>query len=405
MGNRYYVDGLSGRPEADGLSEENAAASWRQLAVRPGDTVLFRRGSFFRDCLEMPCGEAGAPICCGAYGEGEKPVFCGSMSLADPEKWLEIRENVWQYGGEIPSEPGNVIFEGNACGVLAWEEADLVRNDQWHYTAIGAAEKEKSVPGARFLMYSEGNPALRHPVLEAALYGRRHMVAGKRHVRFEDLTFINSGVHGYGETNAEDVTFMRCEFRMIGGMVWSRELRIRFGNGIENWDHSRDILVRDCLFDGIYDSCVTHQGPGEAAGLAVNVAYVDNVFRNYGMAAYEARDKVGLNVRFEGNICEGAGEGFSLQDETPPRRSEIWPQPMGHHLFIWRMEHGTEHGGIFVRNNDFGSSPYGAAVYSVISPEAEGQFVFEGNRYRKESGLLVRWGGRNYDGGEISPLR
>ena len=188
-------------------------------------------------------------------------------------------------------------------------------------------------------------------------------------------------------------------------MVRSRELRIRFGNGIENWDHSRDILVRDCLFDGIYDSCVTHQGPGEAAGLAVNVAYVDNVFRNYGMAAYEARDKVGINVRFEGNICEGAGEGFSLQDETPPRRSEIWPQPMGHHLFIWRMEHGTEHGGIFVRNNDFGSSPYGAAVYSVISPEAEGQFVFEGNRYRKESGLLVRWGGRNYDGGAKSPLR
>ena len=69
---------------------------------------------------------------------------------------------------------------------------------------------------------------------------------------------------------------------------------------------------------------------------------------------------------------------------------------MGHHLFIWRMPHDTEGGSIIVKDNVFGSVPYGAAVYSIVSPEAEAQFIFEGNTYEKKDGLIVRWGGENY---------
>ncbi len=398
----YYIDGIEGKSFQDGLSPESAVSSWRDLNIEPGDRLLFRRGSFFRDALELPVvGRTDAPMYCGAYGEGENPVFCGSVDAGDAAKWVEIRENIWEFTDSLSSEPGNVIFENNACGVLAWEEADLTSPDKWHYTAIAGDMPRRFIPG-KLLMYSVGNPADNHSCIEIALYGCRHMVSCRENAVFEDLSFINGAVHGYGDTHVKNVTFRRCLFRMIGGIVWSRELRIRFGNGIECWNSGENVLVENCVFDQIYDSCVTHQGPGEDAGLAVNIRYIGNTFMNYGMAAYEARDKVGLDVRFEKNVCIGAGEGFSLQDETPPRRSEIWPQPMGHHVFIWRMPHDTKGGSITIRDNVFGSAPYGAAIYSIVSPEAEAQFIRSGNMYGKSKGLLVRWGGRNYAAEELN---
>ena len=406
MGTTYYVDSLAGRAGQDGLSPETAVLSWRELTIQPGDSLLFRRGSFFRDVLELPSGSADAPLHIGAYGDGEKPVFCGSVQISDPDMWKETRENTWEYEGTLPTEPCNLIFEDGTCGVLAWEEEELIEPDRWHYTAIGGDGCSTWTDGAKLMMYSPENPALRHSSIEAAVYGSRHMVSCQAYAAFEDIAFINSGVHGYGEMNAHDISFRRCEFRYIGGKVWNREQKIRFGNGVEFWNHSENMAVEDCLFEEIYDSCVTHQGPGEKAGLAINISYTGNTFRNYGMAAYEARDKIGLNVRFERNICQGAGEGFSLQDETPPRRSEIWPQPMGHHLFIWRIPKATAGGSITVKDNVFGSVPYGAAVYSIISPEAEAQFVFEGNRYEKSEGLLVRWGGSDYQAeNQNNPLK
>ena len=62
------------------------------------------------------------------------------------------------------------------------------------------------------------------------------------------------------------------------------------------------------------------------------------------MAAYEQRDKMPIYAEFCNNICEDAGEGFSCLGEIMPRRSEIWPQPMGHHIFLWKMTEAMENG-------------------------------------------------------------
>ena len=91
----YYVDSRAAAG-ADGRSPETAASSWRALNIQPGDSILFARGSFFRDVLELPEGTADAPLYIGAYGEGDKPVFCGSVQTSYPEKWKEIRENIWE---------------------------------------------------------------------------------------------------------------------------------------------------------------------------------------------------------------------------------------------------------------------------------------------------------------------
>ena len=115
------------------------------------------------------------------------------------------------------------------------------------------------------------------------------------------------------------------------------------------------------------------------------------------MAAYEQRDVLPMYAEFTDNICEDAGMGFSRLGETMPRRSEIWPQPMGHHVFLWRISHaaGSEH--FALSRNDFGDAPCGAAIYSVNAPDADRLVQLEDNRYRMQRYTpLNRMSGTDY---------
>ena len=69
----YYVDSTDGKAGNSGLDREAPAADYKTLNVKPGDKVLFRRGSFIRGKLCSVEGEEGMPVTYGAYGSGEKP--------------------------------------------------------------------------------------------------------------------------------------------------------------------------------------------------------------------------------------------------------------------------------------------------------------------------------------------
>lgn len=64
------------------------------LALRPGDQVLFQRGSTFRGTLVIRrSGSSGLPIVYDAYGSGPKPVLAGSIPVTN---WTSAGNNVWQ---------------------------------------------------------------------------------------------------------------------------------------------------------------------------------------------------------------------------------------------------------------------------------------------------------------------
>ena len=65
--------------------------------------------------------------------------------------------------------------------------------------------------------------------------------------------------------------------------------------------------------------------------------------------------------------------------EDIPRKSEIWPQPMGHHIFLWRIDEPTDEGRLEIKNNIFQDAPVGSAIYSIISPAAEAQMELKNN--------------------------
>ena len=93
-----------------------------------------------------------------------------------------------------------------------------------------------------------------------------------------------------------------------------------------------------------------------------------------------------------------------MQGEEPPRQSEIYPQPMGHHIFLWRIE--KEFHDIYIRNNIFCQAPYGAAIYSIIDADDERGLIIDNNCYWQTTGdMLIYMQGRTYGPAEFDLYR
>lgn len=395
----YYIDLLNGDNNNNGLSENQPLKDETGLILQPGDTVLFKRGGFRRGKLNNISGSEGKPIKYASYGVGEKPIFCGSVDLRCESFWAEEEPNIWVCTCLENDEAGNFVFNNSeSYGTLRWTKSELAEQGDFFDECFGYSEKKRNVPqNHKIYLYSNGNPATVYNSIECVTFGKRCLANNGHDLIFEDLKFINSGVHAIaGEAESRNIDVLNCDFNNIGGCVWSYNLKVRFGNGVEFWDIAENIKITGCYFENIYDSATTHQG-GPKCKPAENLIINDNVFIKCGMAAYEQRDKLPAYAEFNKNICIDAGEGFSKQGEVMPRRSEIWPQPMGHHVFLWRIEDSDINEKLVMKENVFYNAPYGAAIYSIISENAEKQIDLDGNIYYTENKeLLNRLFGRNY---------
>ena len=391
MARIWYID--SAAKGGNGLTPEAPLSTWDGLTLLPGDTILLKRGSLFRKSILSPSGEPGAPIVWGAYGEGNAPVISGSLDYSSPENWSEISDGIWEAKG-LPRDEICALFfnSGTSFGTLRWDPSELKDPGDWYFSYYASNGKIPADAKLQLLVAAPENPGSYWSDIEVAPYRDRRLASAKHDVTIQDIAFKNAGIHGFAATDTARISILRCRFENIGGGVWSAKLKIRFGNGIEFWNSAEDNRVEDCAFIQIYDSAVTHQGGGEYP-VPRRLSYRRNFFACCGMAAYEIRDVIPFDTVFEDNICLEAGTGFAEQGDLVPRRSEIWPQPMGHHLFVWRIEKPTPGGRILIKHNTFGSSPVGSAEYSIIAPEAEAQILIEDNTYLTPSDTtLIRCG-------------
>ncbi|MBQ7982809.1 MAG: hypothetical protein IJ302_04520, partial [Clostridia bacterium] len=219
----YYIDPLLGSAENDGHSPETALYHPSYVKALPGDTVLFRRGCIFREMFPTWAGTEDAPITYGAYGEGDKPVFCGSLDASDPGDWEEIDTNIWQYCCPTMGDVGNIIFtkksddsrpwcdlaqhERNARldgATLRWERADLCEQGDFWDSRFGESNHPKEVPTEQILLlYSVGNPANVYAHIELAHWGGRRLGWLKSDIVIEDIEFFGSGVHALAGDHAD----------------------------------------------------------------------------------------------------------------------------------------------------------------------------------------------------------
>lgn len=157
-GATYYVS-ASGSDEHDGKSRETAWATTNRVnaeALKPGDTVLFKRGDVWRGQIRPSSGSEEGIVTYGAFGEGPKPLFLGSVEKNRPEDWSDEGNNVWSTSGpqaigpEIlpnPSfsekmEPWSLHCEGGA-------RADVGRDTESADSLPASCRIRCAVPGNR----------------------------------------------------------------------------------------------------------------------------------------------------------------------------------------------------------------------------------------------------------------
>ena len=110
---------------------------------------------------------------------------------------------------------------------------------------LGTCEKKAyTADEETVLLYSEKNPAEFYNSVECISYNKRILARITDNIIIENLHFKNSGVHALAG-RGKNVTIRNCVIENIGGCVWDKDLKVRFGNGIEFWVYGENVLIEN----------------------------------------------------------------------------------------------------------------------------------------------------------------
>ena len=380
-GTVYYADSRKGDDSLDGMS---AATAWRSLEkvnaapLKPGDSMLFRRGSLWRGLLESKSGEPGRPVRYGAYGDGQKPLFLGSESRSAVGDWVDDGDGIWRTKDPIPQDVGIFICDhGRRWGVKKWSREELSGElDYWH------DEGGLHV----FVKYPE-NPAKAFRSIELAKKGAVISHRGRHDVVWDSLAIMYAGGFAFSGGQAFRLVVRNCDMGWIGGSLqyWKekdgKRTPVRYGNAVEYWSPSWSNVVERCRIWQVYDAALTPQTSRSRHPIH-HIVFRDNViwqceysleYWNHDPGSYTA------DIVFEHNTCVDAGEVWSHAQR---------PNPNGAHVMSYRNEAPSTN--IVVRDNIFCRTTDRAV--RVFTDWRSGA-VFDHNLYWVPENTLYRYEG------------
>jgi hypothetical protein len=281
-GASYYL-----AASGDDANDGSELSPWRSLdrvnaaALKPGDSVFFRRGDSFRGQLKPKDGAASAWIAYRAYGLGEKPLLLGSVDLDAPAAWVSHGPSLWRSAETSEYDIGALFMNGTGLkGQKQWELASLAAPGDFYYDRTG---------DKRLYLYAAGNPADLYEGIEASL--TRHVVdhSGLSYAYFENLHMSMGAAHGFGGAHTRYLTIKSCDFSWIGGGYLHTDgdgLNVRYGNAVEFWGNASYNTVDSCSAWEIYDTAFTNQNHGQTVKQEY-LFYLNNLARNCGLASFE----------------------------------------------------------------------------------------------------------------------
>lgn len=327
FGATYYA-ATDGSGNFTNLTQVNAGHSG-------GDTVLFKAGDTFRGQLVPISGTAGSPTVYGSYGSGTKPLILGSEQENSAGDWVDQTGNIWANNDTaFTVDVGNIIFDNEtSCGVKVKNETDLNTQDEFWYNFTTDTVK----------IYSVGNPASVHTNIECALKNNIIEQGSKNNITYSNLDLRYGGVHGIGGGNTNDISISDMDISFLGGCDQMGNYSTRYGNGIELWQNSSNVLVERCKLSNIYDAALTNQGTTYETqhNITFRNNIIDKAEYSYESFAINASSVI-TNVSFIHNTCSNAGSGWG--------HSQRWDSANGRHLML-----GFNNGDIdiSIKNNIF----------------------------------------------------
>ena len=267
---RYLAN--AGDDAADG---KTPATAWRTIekanaALPPGATLKLKCGEVFYGALRPAGGlNVAHPTIVTSWGEGAKPVISCTKNLKnDPAIWEDYTHCFWRValtnsanytGIDSPDfNPGFLLVDGEVKAWKRYDHSDLV--SPWDFCG----------ENGWLYVHAEKNPALLAKDIRVSLNVHAIKLASNSVV--SNLAIRATGAHGIfagwdRRTVVENLLIADCDFENIGGSELpgfsshiGRDLRIRYGNGVEFGSNVRKAVVERCSFKGVYDVAFTMQG-------------------------------------------------------------------------------------------------------------------------------------------------
>lgn len=294
----------NGDDTASGSSPEEAwctVAAFDTHEIHSGDAVLFERGGVYRGHFRAVSG-----VFYGAYGKGDKPCLYGSAQNYANADWQLVEKNLWSIDCPHTEDIGIIVLNhGEKVGFKQKTADALAKNDDFYYQ------------DQKVLYYSEENPSDRFYSMEMGDLNHLILMMPETHdVIVENLCFKYGGSMAIQMLDGvKNIAIRGCEIGWIGGCYLPNfgDGKVRYGNGIENWNGCDGILVENCWIYQIYDSGLSHQGHGTF--VEKNITYRRNLIEYTSFASIEywtndASKNAMENITYSDNVLRFSGYGW-----------------------------------------------------------------------------------------------
>ena len=358
----YYIS-TSGNDANDGLTQKTPWKTIKKVnsSVKYGDTVCFRCGDTFFGQIRAPKGNnTSAPTVYTSYGKGTKPTV-SQYKTALNGAWEDFGNGIWRIDlTDTAKFNGNVTELDTNVGFMKIDGAIKPRK----YFELDKLEQQWDFYNDKQYVYvkSEINPSL----LAADIKFACNIICMPfaDNILVENIIFIGSGSHGISGT-VHKATVRNCEFHELGGSELTTHFRpgVRYGNGLECWTDSSDVLVENCRFSNTFDVAITMQGNNVKRGW-VNMTFRNNVIWNcqqgFEIWSNGEFENTGFqNCVFENNVC--IDSGFSWGHDVRGNKH------CSSHLLIYQTE--CPLCDVTVRNNTFYNARV-APIFKAGGPQA-----------------------------------
>lgn len=237
----YFIDNVSGDDQNSGLTDKIAFQSIEkvnQLLLKPGDSILFRRGGSWNKQLKpQGSGMKGQRIVIGAYGKGDLPIIDGEgkkqeddimsagIVLVNQEYW-EIRDiEIRNFEPDNPAKP----VKKAGILVLAKDIGTLhdFKFENFKISNVNGSLKTRENGGLFLKIIADSIPTKRVPTNFDGIY-------------VNNCSFLNVDRGGF-----------------LNQSFWrKRDFNTKFGEicndgKMNNWFPSKNMLIENCRFEDI----------------------------------------------------------------------------------------------------------------------------------------------------------
>lgn len=355
----YYVD--SSRPD-DAGNGQSPTTAWKTInkvntsSFSSGDSILFKRGSLWRESLVPPSsGSSAAPITFGDYGTGNKPSIRGSNLYNTAGSWTNESSNLW-YRSPVAKDPEVFVHDGTLENMKPAKKSLASQWDCWYDST-----------NKRLYIYSTANPTTLATNLEVPIRNRILSLTRNSYLTFQNLDIRhNRGDVTWCGWGAQGITFSRCDFSQIGQHCLS------YHNGSSG-------AVQNCTFTDwglantngyaitVIGYRTTNSGPVDITGCTFTV----NGTSNQTECMPLMQDQMGWVRNFNNNVVNGNGK------------------MVGQGVCFWRpgsnatsitCQHniikGTTNGGIVVQELEYyGAAPKVIVMYNWLEATCAGDVL------------------------------